>query len=163
MERERLPFSYSTKDLAIAFERETFKSDISLLEESNKRSRLNLKSVLNERFPGNDGAFTKSDLNKFIKTIANGELSFGYLTLMLQDEHPLVKNWEEKQKRSDLHYLLGIKILALENRMFELEVGIVRYGNEDTVENLMEEMKPYKNFQNNLLPRVTPTPEHLKK
>lgn len=154
MEKKGLPFAYSTKELTNKFLDET-RTDRNI-------ARVNLKSVLNAKFLGESRTPTES-LCKIIKTIQNNELDFGYLALMISDDHPLLKGWTGNYRRLDLHFILGKEILSFKNDIVALELDIPRYGNTQTKENIEKEMVPYKNFQKKLLEKATPSSKNTKK
>ena len=157
-----MPFAYSTKELGKKFLEDSYEGKASSFKENESIIRSNLKSVLERMLPGHFGPFTIDDRFKIIKAIRDEGLTFGYLAFMLADDHPLLNGWAEKERRRDLHYIVGKETLGFENHIVTLELGLEGYEDESTKASIEEEMKPYENFQKRLLERATPTPKNLK-
>ncbi len=131
---------------------------------SMRLARKNLKSVLNSELLNlQESAVPAESRNKIINAIQDNKLTFGYLALMITDDHPLLDGWAEKSKRRDLHFILGRKILGFENDIVSLRLNIIRFGNDQTEEGIRKEMAPYKKFQQDLLKIAVPLPMVFRK
>jgi hypothetical protein len=147
---KKTSFRYSTKKLGEKFLRESFFGDFSLYNHSQRQTTINLKGILDKKFPG-QSEFTETDRNQIVKEISEGKLTFGYLAFMLHEEHPMVRNWPEKDKRSALDDILENEISGFKKHITEIKTGRpIRYGDTSTVESVKKEMIPYQNLKNKL-------------
>jgi len=144
---------YTTEELGRLFLGENFQGDASLFENSQRRIGINLQFTLGKMFPGRT-EYSKSDRAEIIGLMAKGELDFGYMAYMLQEGHPVVKNWPEAEKRKSLRYILAKKISAFKNHLSEIKSGKpIRYVDLSTTESIEKEMAPYQQFKNRLSQR----------
>jgi len=144
-------YKYSTMDLGKLFLIENFQGNRILFEESCRRTGTNLKTILAVKFPGKT-EYLESERVEIVKDMASGRLTFAYMAYMLQENHPMVQNWPEKDKRRVLKILLDGKIKHYREYIADIKSGNNhRLGDNTTVEELEKEMKPYQNFRKRLL------------
>lgn len=145
-----ISFTYSTKELGKKFLKESFLGDFSLYNGSQKQISINLKEILEKRFSG-QSEFTETNRTQIVKEISDGELTFGYMAFMLQEEHQMIKNWSEKDKREVLNDILKKRISGFKRHIVEIKTGRpIRWVDTSTVESVRREMTPYQNFKNRL-------------
>ena len=145
-----ISFAYSTAELSDEFLRESFLRNPSLYDDSLRQTGVNLESILEKRFPG-QSEFTQENRTQIVKEISEGKLAFGYMAFMLRQEHPMVKNWPEKDKRKVLNDILQNKISYFETHIAEIKADPIRWVDTSTVDSVKKEMAPYQNFKKRLL------------
>jgi hypothetical protein len=150
---KKLSFLYTTRELGERFLKESFLGDFSSYDGSFRQTGMNLKGILEKKFPG-QSEFTEMDRTQILKEISEGKLPFGQMAFMLQVKHPMVKNWPEAEKRKSLRYILEKKISAFKKHLSEVKSGKpIRYVDESTPESIEREMAPYQNFRDRLSQR----------
>jgi hypothetical protein len=148
-----MPHRYTTKELGELFLKERFQGDMTFFENSQKQAGVNLQLILGKMFPEKT-EYSKSDRTEIIGRIAKGELSFGYMAYVLQEDHPIVRGWSEIDKRFTLRQCLNKKISAFQKHLSEVKSGkLISYGDESTPESIEREMTPYQNFRDRLSQR----------
>jgi len=151
-------FKYSTAELGKRFEKESFMGDLSQFDNSQRQTGINLASILARKFPGKS-EFTEADRNQIVKEMSLGELTFGYMSYMLHEEHPLVNNWPEENKREALNQILDMNIAKLYHRIStiikeKVTRHVIVFGDLGTIAEAKREMLPYQNFQRDLFRRM---------
>lgn len=146
MEKSKPPFAYTAEELS---------SNFLGTQTDREITRKNLKEILKRMFPEKTEEFTENDRSEFLCDIREGRLAFGYLALMISDNHPLVRKWNEREKRASLYYTLGKIILSYECAIANREFDIWSIGDERTRKDIEKQMKPYKEFQEKLLDKIS--------